>query len=85
MAVGQLGGPEFLFVVGLLLVFVAGIPFWLQGLSVGAYFIERVTEHRIFKMLAVFMVFLSPLFLQIVLLIGILDVWFDYRGLIEEN
>ncbi|NLO55967.1 MAG: DUF2232 domain-containing protein [Thermovirga sp.] len=59
--------------------------FFFQGLAVGWFFMQSRSLGRFLKIALTVVVFVVPFFAQIILILGIIDVWFDLRSRFREG
>jgi len=65
--------------VGTNLRLLVNMVFLLQGLSIVCFYLGMKKVHTILKGMILFLVLIVPLFSQLALLLGIIDMWFDIR------
>jgi len=59
--------------------------FFFQGLAVGWFFMQSKGLGRFLKIALTVVIFVVPFFAQIILILGIIDVWFDLRSRFREG
>lgn len=61
------------------------IVFFIIGLSVTHFYMEKYELSFIFKVFLYFLIFLNPIFYTAILVIGFLDPWFNIRNLVNTS
>lgn len=76
---GQHYKIEGLTTVGLNLQYFSSMLFLIQGFAVVSYYLAKYKVTGIIRWLILLMLFITPIFVGILVWVGLLDVWFDYR------
>ena len=72
------------FTVGLNLQIIFNYVFLLQGLAILWYFMDKANVAKMLRWLIIFFMF-NPLFMTLIVWAGVLDTWFDFRKLGQEE
>lgn len=78
---GQHYKIEGLTTVGLNLQYFSSMLFLVQGFSVVSFYLKKYNTNNLVRWLILVMIFITPFLVGILVWVGLLDVWFDYRRL----
>lgn len=82
---GQHYKMEALTNIGLNLEYFYSMLFIAQGLAVTSFYLEKLKTQGLVKLLILFILFITPLFVGLLVWVGLLDTYFDYRRIVKSN
>ncbi len=67
------------------IIFLLILVFFLQGLAVLAFFIDKLRINKVFKIIIILLVMINLFLIIIIVLVGVLDTLFDFRKIRKVN
>ncbi|MDO9463889.1 MAG: DUF2232 domain-containing protein [bacterium] len=68
------------YIIGLNLLIIISAVYLVSGLAITNFFFDKWKVFPFVKVLIYVLVFTSPIFLMLIIILGLIDFWFDFRG-----